>query len=198
MRIPSRRPISYGPFVYQLGWRALNAPKPGRHRHGPPSLRSWRRSNAPARHAGIGSAILPGRTTSRSRGVTAAQRTFNPLGEGASPSGSTISPGEEASESGWLQTSVMSGAIPLPGSIFFGVVAQTRQSGCPANSRPRVRSPSTPPLSMGRHVPFRGESRWQRDCEGCDSLPVHHFPVVALKPLVRETARHGDGQPERC
>lgn len=64
-------------------------------------------------------------------GVTAAQRPFKPSCQGANPCGPTnFSDGEEASESGRLQPGVLSGAIPLPSSIysrFIGVVAQSAE-----------------------------------------------------------------------
>lgn len=72
---------------YRIRMKPAGGPSPAR---ASLCMRSLRSSNAPVCQSGVGSAILPERTSLELWCSTVAQRTFNPPGAGANPAGSTI------------------------------------------------------------------------------------------------------------
>jgi hypothetical protein len=71
---------------YRIRMKPAGGPSPAR---ASLCMRSLRSSNAPVCQSGVGSAILPERTSLELWCSTVAQRTFNPPGAGANPAGST-------------------------------------------------------------------------------------------------------------
>ncbi len=216
------RPLRAAPpawaTIFALVAEEQRAGPPCRNREcGSAAARPGRRRRSPTGRARRARAILPGRTISRSRGVTAAQRTFNPLGEGASPSGSTKSPARRlANPAGckpasravrfrcrgpisWGRSSVQTerlsrkqqatGAKPVDSTTFWAGMFRAEASLAGSET---VEGAIDSRAALALRADLRSVAPLRF------ALPVHHFPVVALKPLVRETARHGDGLPERC
>jgi hypothetical protein len=136
------RPDNTGPY------RFSDEPAGGQSRQGliSDTMRPWRKSNAPARHAGIGSAggqradrHAEGVGRSPERGSasqsprthhgavvsTAAQRTFNPHGAGANPAGSTMIHPQS------MRADVRRN-LPAPSDLSCGLTRRARAAKGPA------------------------------------------------------------------